>query len=731
MSSESGFFRDTVGAALRRALTRSQLLAAWGKVAGNRGMAGVDGVSVEDFAVNVQSRLDELRHSVLAGRYAAQPYLRLWLPRPGKAPRALAVPCVVDRVLQTAWALALMPLFEAEFEDCSFAYRQGRGVRQAVARIEALQREGYRWVVDADIEAFFDQIPHAPLLKAVSELVPHDPSALALLAHWLAVPVQDGAALQVPERGVPQGLPVSPMLANLYLDHLDEALLHEDLALVRYADDFVILTKSRAHADAALELTKQTLAQLQLRLNDHKTRIVHLDDGLEFLGWQFVRSMAVPRAPGQADSPREASYLTPAAAVAPVAGPGPLPERPAPEVPAPEATAAPLPEQLPAASLSLPAPATWDDAQQATEADTATFAPEDDDTAPPASQPPADALQRTLYVVEPGCELAKESERLVLRKGDSVLLEVPVLHVDQVVVFGQHPITAAALHLCLQRGVPVVLLSRLGRFVGRIDAEAGRHVRLLQAQVRAADKPELCLALAAQSVSAKLANSALVLARFARHRGLAPPLAQALGQAVVQLRRDRQRVKTAQTLDVLRGLEGQAARVYFARMRSLLGDAWGFTARQKQPPPDPVNAMLSLGYTLLYHSVAGLLQARGLNAHLGFLHAAGGEHMALASDVMEEFRSVVVDALVLDWCLNGKVSPADFSTSPDGCALSADATRRFIRAYEERLGTGSHWAWPGDDKGADLRRRVDWQAMRLAQALHAQDASLYLQSSYR
>jgi CRISP-associated protein Cas1 len=182
---------------------------------------------------------------------------------------------------------------------------------------------------------------------------------------------------------------------------------------------------------------------------------------------------------------------------------------------------------------------------------------------------------------------------------------------------------------------------------------------------------------------------------------------------------------------VLRGLEGQAARVYFAGMRSLLGDVWGFTARQKQPPPDPVNALLSLGYTLLYHSVAGLLQARGLNAHLGFLHAAGGDHMALASDVMEEFRSVVVDALVLDWCLNGKVSPADFSTSPDGCALSADATRRFIRAYEERLGTGSQWAWPGDDKGADLRRRVDWQAMRLAQALHAQDASLYLQSSYR
>jgi retron-type reverse transcriptase len=124
-----------VGAVLRKALTRSQLLAAWEKVRANQGCAGVDGVSVDAFAVNVQARLDALRAAVLGGRYVAQPLLRLWLPRrEGKAPRGLAVPCVADRVLQTALAMVLQPLFEAEFEDCSFAYRQGRGVRQAVER---------------------------------------------------------------------------------------------------------------------------------------------------------------------------------------------------------------------------------------------------------------------------------------------------------------------------------------------------------------------------------------------------------------------------------------------------------------------------------------------------------------------------------------------------------------------------------------------------------------------
>jgi CRISPR-associated protein Cas1 len=105
--------------------------------------------------------------------------------------------------------------------------------------------------------------------------------------------------------------------------------------------------------------------------------------------------------------------------------------------------------------------------------------------------------------------------------------------------------------------------------------------------------------------------------------------------------------------------------------------------------------------------------------------------MALASDVMEEFRSVAVDAMVFDWCINKKTALADFKVDADGCTLSPDLTRRFIHAYEERLGMGSQWAWPGDARGADLRRRIDWQVMRLTKALHARDATLYVSGNYR
>lgn len=684
------------GAVLRKALTRSKLHAAWQKVRGNNGCAGVDGVSLDKFSIGLQARLDGLRSAVLGGHYVAQPLLRLWLPsREGKSPRALSVPCVADRVLQTSLAMVLQPLFEAEFEDCSFAYRQGRSVRQAVERIATLQRQGYRWVVDGDIAAFFDQIPHSALLDEVREVV-RDESVVWLMSHWLTLPVAVDGVLGPPSTiGVAQGSPLSPMLANLYLDHLDEALLREDLALVRYADDFVILTRTESQAQVALELTERTLRDLQLKLNDHKTRIVHLDAGMDFLGWTFVRSMAVPRARG----------------VAPESSPAPLPM--APHKPTP-ATVGPDDDGGPLERVSLAAitPSAVSEHQGAL--------------------PDADVLQRTLYVVEPGCELGKESERLQLRKGDAVLLEAPVIHVDQVVLFGQHAMTPAAMYLCMAHRVPVVLLSRLGRFVGRLDAPDCSHSALLLAQVNGLQDEVFRLALAQQLVAAKLDHSALVLARYSRRHAPAADGGERLHNTILQLREDRRRVKTASSLDSLRGLEGQAARAYFDGMRLLLGSEWGFTARLKRPPPDPVNAMLSLGYTLLYHSVAGLLQARGLNAHLGLFHSSSGGHFALASDVMEEFRSVVVDGLVLDWCLNGLVSPGDFKVHSDGCSLSPDTTRRFIHAYEDKLGSASAWIDPAQGGvPKDLRQRIDHQAMRLCQALHARDPLRYKPSDYR
>ncbi len=207
---------------LRLALPMTRLKAALDRVVDNRGAPGVDGVTVFDFAAQGQAALAELQGDVVCGRYAAQPLRRAWLPRPdGKPPRPLGIPTVRDRVIQTAVAQTLAPLLEAEFEECSYAYRQGRSVRMAVERIASLQRQGYTWVVEADIERFFDTIPHAPLLARLDVLVDGDAELVALVRQWLTAPVRDeqaGTLTPVTGHGIPQGSPLSPALANLYLD---------------------------------------------------------------------------------------------------------------------------------------------------------------------------------------------------------------------------------------------------------------------------------------------------------------------------------------------------------------------------------------------------------------------------------------------------------------------------------------------------------------------------------
>ncbi|HKH48242.1 MAG TPA: reverse transcriptase/maturase family protein, partial [Thermoanaerobaculia bacterium] len=192
--------------------------------------------------------------------------------------RALCVPAVRDRVLQTAVYLVTRPVFEAEFETCSYAYREGRSVRDAVLRIDQLRRQGFRWLVDADIDSFFDNISHERLLARLARL-PLDLYVRELFERWIRVEIYDGRRIYPLQRGIPQGSVVSPMLANLFLDELDENLALFGQTLVRYGDDFVILCKSPEQAAEALELTDYLLEELDLQLNQEKTRTTSFDQG--------------------------------------------------------------------------------------------------------------------------------------------------------------------------------------------------------------------------------------------------------------------------------------------------------------------------------------------------------------------------------------------------------------------------------------------------------------------
>lgn len=744
----------------RQSITLNRLKTAFAKVRGNSNAAGVDGITPEAFGQELQQNIRALQAEVITGHYAPLPLRRAWLRKEGKAPRPLAIPAVRDRVLQTAVAQVLTPLFEAEFEDCSFAYRQGRSVRNAIERIGVLQRDGFRWVVDADIAQFFDSVPHERLNASVASLV-KDKTIQRLIGLWVEAPILDKDGLILVTKGIAQGSPISPMLSNLYLDHFDEALVDANLALVRYADDFVILSKTQPQAQAALQLTEQILRDLALGLNPLKTRIVNLDQGIDYLGWHIVGSFAVQksrRSNGEATdfeleplpetlssailAREKASRLETQSKYTRLADEEALNYRytadnnpidnPAlaeelrdllPQIQLASKSQDPAPEPTVTATPTVLAYTAPEPAQQSTATD-----PTDDEELE-LGLPPAKPLQRTLYLVEQGCELGKEGETFHVRRDGETVLELPARSVDLIAVFGNVSLTTPAIQLAMRHQVSIALMSQLGRYYGRIDAHDVSALNLQRAQLRVADDPTRTLALAKQFVAGKLANSRVVLGRYLRRR--ADGTHTESRTALMRIRDAMQRIKTATDLNMLRGLEGSAAADHFLIMRSLLGPKWGFNKRARQPSPDAINALLSLGYTLLYQCVAGLVQARGLNPHLGLLHTGSGTHLALASDLMEEFRAVCVDAVVLKFCSGKELEAASFGQARDqGFQLERNVVKQFIRSFEERLNASIQHPHNGE-LNVDMRQVIDGQVLQLVHIVRLNDDVVYVPCVFR
>lgn len=286
----SGSPVPNAGDLVARLVSPDNLLNAWQRVRDNQGCAGVDGVTIDRFQASLQGNLSALARGLKAGSYRPLPLLRILVDKGNGEARALSIPSVRDRVAQAAALKVLEPIIEAELEHCSFAYRKGRSWRQAVHKVREYYEQGYRWVLDADIDAFFDSVPHHRLLSKLDAVVP-DQRVVRLVSLWVKAEVWDGHEVTHLTRGIPQGSVVSPLLANLYLDELDEALLAQGLRVVRYADDFLVLCRSEDKARQAVLLTETVLQHMELELDE--ADIVHFDQGFRFLGVIFCRSMTL------------------------------------------------------------------------------------------------------------------------------------------------------------------------------------------------------------------------------------------------------------------------------------------------------------------------------------------------------------------------------------------------------------------------------------------------------
>jgi RNA-directed DNA polymerase len=273
------------------------LQAAFWAVWRNEGAPGVDGQTVSQFAAQEQAQLAKLGEELRSRRYRRQPARRVWLPKPGSTEqRPLGIPAVRDRTVEAALKHVLEPIFEHDFAEHSYGFRPGRGCRQAVQRVEELLSQGRTWCVDLDFKSYFDTIPHERLLGLVQQRVV-DGSVLALLAQSLKAGVlEELKGWQPTQRGTPQGAVISPLLANLYLNPLDHQMAQQGWEMVRYADDLVVLCRTRAEAEQAMAYLRQWAEAAGLTVHPTKTRIVNAhSEGFDFLGWHFRGRKKWPR----------------------------------------------------------------------------------------------------------------------------------------------------------------------------------------------------------------------------------------------------------------------------------------------------------------------------------------------------------------------------------------------------------------------------------------------------
>lgn len=318
-----------------------------------------------------------------------------------------------------------------------------------------------------------------------------------------------------------------------------------------------------------------------------------------------------------------------------------------------------------------------------------------------------------LYLVEQGASLKKDGDTLLVTKDNEVLQTVPAAKVEQVVIFGNVNITTPVIHYLLEQGIDCSFCSSTGRYHGRLFSTESKFGLLRRSQLEAATRPGLRLAIAAAVVKGKLSNQRTMMMRYLREAHH-PDI-----EAAVEGTKDSlDKLEKASDVGSVQGIEGYASLLYYRGLRAVLKQDLGFHQRVRRPPRDPVNSLLSFGYTLLTYSVEAAVRTVGLDPFIGFLHSTEYSKPSLALDMMEEFRPVIVDSIVLRTINNQMLTAEDFErgADPSGMVkLKPDAIRKFLGLFEERMQTVvSH---PVTHNQASYRRCIELQVRHLARVV--------------
>lgn len=262
-----------------------------------RKASGIDHISPKQFADRLPEETEKLSAQLREGVYRPQAIRRVYIPKPGsQEKRPLGIPTMRDRVVQSALRDVIEPIFERDFAEHSYGFRPNRGCKDALRRVDHLLKSGYRYIVDVDLKSYFDTIPHDRLLARVANKI-SDGRVIELIRMFLKQGVMEGLSQWTPEQGTPQGAIISPLLSNIYLDPLDHLMAEQGFEMVRYADDFVILCRSRDEAERALETVRAWTEAEGLTVHPTKTKIATHEEGFDFLGYRFFHGRKQCRFP--------------------------------------------------------------------------------------------------------------------------------------------------------------------------------------------------------------------------------------------------------------------------------------------------------------------------------------------------------------------------------------------------------------------------------------------------
>jgi len=629
-------------------ISLEQIHSAWGRVRENAGCAGVDGVTIESYEHQAQTGLPELLMHAHAGTYRPLPLRKIVVDKrdgSGKH-RTLLVPPVRDRILQTAVARLVSRSWEEEFFDASYAYRPDRGVDRAVARMLQLRDRGWNHVLDADITGYFDHISHSRMLKLL-QAAGLDEEAEHLLRLWVRAEMWDGHRVIPLRRGIAQGSPVSPLLANFFLQSFDQELEKSGNRLIRYADDFVILCQSPLQAWQAKHQVQELLAASGLELNEEKTRITDFTSGFQFLGVRFDGGQ--PMIPWKAKN-RMGHVLFIARA-------------------------------MPARLLR---PYRQVEAGRQLGHALAAAAPEHPHTVIPSTLASSTERSRDMafiYITQQGAVVRKSGDRFLVELDQQIALDIPYHRLEQILVFGNVQLTTQAIAEALDKGIAVSFFTRHGRFRGALQAPPGRNVLLRINQYQLYEAHERSLAVARGIVQQKILNGLGVLKRYQERN----PHEDVSGQQRGVMQDMVGKLPHVKSLEELDGCEGMAAKNYFDALMKFNRSEFVWTGRVKHPATDPLNALLSLAYTLLEQELSALIEAMGLDPAIGMLHELDGSRPSLALDLVEAFRNPVADRFVLTEVNRLVFQSADFELGDGhgGLFLKPAALRRFFEAFEK------------------------------------------------